>query len=400
MSAPLSSSGPAASGPARPDYDWLYSRTRAGRERGPQAARTLLDHLGRPDETFASVRVVGTNGKGSTCAMLEAGLLACGLRVGRFTSPHLEAYEERVRTGGQDLDPQRTARFLDWAKVNAPDAPFFDLTLALAARTFREDGVQVAVMEAGVGGVSDATQALGRVVAVALTNVALDHTGVLGETVREIARDKARAARPGVPLLTTATGEALDEVTRVAAEIGAPLWTPESRPGLFDLPRPPALAGPHQARNAALAAATLRTLGYGAGVEAALAATHPARLERFAVSGRTVLVDGAHNPHAAGVLAQAVPRADVLLFGNLARKDTAATLTPLLEVAPVRVFTAPGETATPPGELAARYGGVADPDPHAALTRALALTPQGGTLLVAGSLYLAGTVRAALRAGV
>ena len=400
--APSSSapSDPAPSNSGLPDYDWLYARTRAGRERGPQVARALLDRLGQPDGTFASIRVVGTNGKGSTCAMLEAGLLDCGLRVGRFTSPHLEAYEERVRTGGRNLEPWRTARFLDWAKANAPDAPFFDLTLALAAQAFREDGVEVAVMEAGVGGVSDATQALERVVAVALTNVALDHTGVLGETVREIARDKARAARPGVPLLTTATGEALDEVTRVAAEVGAPLLTPASHPGLFALPRPPALAGPHQERNAALALATLRTLGHGAGAEAALAATHPARLERFGVRGRTVLVDGAHNPHAAGVLAQAVPRADVLLFGNLARKDTAATLAPLLAVAPVRVFTAPGETATPPGELAARYGGVADPAPLDALARALALTPEGGTLLVAGSLYLAGAVRTALRAGV
>jgi dihydrofolate synthase/folylpolyglutamate synthase len=379
-----------------PDYDWLYARTRAGRERGPQVARDLLDQLGRPDETFASVRVVGTNGKGSTCAMLEAGLLACGLRVGRFTSPHLQAYEERVRTGGQNLDPTRTARFIAWARDNAPAAPFFDLTLALAAHSFREDGVEIAVMEAGVGGVSDATQALERVVAVALTNAALDHTGVLGETVREIARDKARAARSGVPLLTTATGEALDETARVAAEVGALLLTPDSHPDLFALPHPPALAGAHQAQNAALAAATLRTLGQGAGVEAALGATHPARLERFAVQGRTVLVDGAHNPHAAGVLAQAVPQADVLLFGNLARKDTAATLAPLLAVAPVRVFTAPGETATPPEDLAAHYGGVAVPSPLDALRRALALTPQDGTLLVAGSLYLAGTVRAAL----
>ena len=388
---------PASSAAPAPDYDWLYTRTRAGRERGPQPARALLDQLGRPDDTFGSIRVVGTNGKGSTCAMLEAGLLACGQRVGRFTSPHLEAYEERVRTGGRNLDPGRTARFLDWAKAHAPDAPFFELTLALAARSFREDGVEVAVMEAGVGGVSDATQALGRVVAVALTNVALDHTGVLGETVREIARDKARAARPGVPLLTTATGEALEEATQVAARVGAPLLTPDTHPELFALPRPPALLGPHQLVNAALAAATLRTLGFGAGLEAALAATHPARLERFEVEGRTVLVDGAHNPHAAGMLARSVPEADVLLFGNLARKDTAATLAPLLAVAPVRVFTAPSGTATPPGELAARYSGVAQPDPHAALTRALALTPPGGTLLVAGSLYLAASVRAALR---
>ncbi|PNY80506.1 glutamate ligase domain-containing protein [Deinococcus koreensis] len=381
---------------APPDYSWLFGRTRSGRARGPAGAQALLDTLGRPDRTFRAVRVIGTNGKGSTCAMLEAGLRAAGVRVGRFTSPHLRDYEERIRVDGVNLSPARTAAFIRWAQAHAPDAAFFDLTLALACQVFAEAGVEVAVMEAGVGGRSDATQALENVVAVALTNVALDHTGVLGETVQAIARDKAGAARAGVPLLTTATAEALDVIREVARAAGAPLLTPQTHPGLFALPHPPALQGAHQAQNAALAAATLRTLGYGQGVEAALGAAHPARLERVKVRGRAVLIDGAHNPHATRALAAAVPHADVLLFGNLARKDTAATLAPLLPVAPRRVFTAPGDLATPPADLAARWGGEALPDPRAALAHALALTPAGGTLLVAGSLYLAGTVREAL----
>ncbi len=379
-----------------PDYEWLFARTRAGRERGPGAARALLDALGRPDARFRSVRVVGTNGKGSTCAMLDAGLRAAGVRSGRFTSPHLTHFEERVRVDGDPVPAQETAAFIAWARAHGGDAAFFDLTLALAARVFAARGVEVAVMEAGVGGATDATQALENVAAVALTNVALDHVGVLGGTVAQIARDKAGAARPGVPLLTTAAGEALDVIAEVAAGVGAPLLTPDTHPDLFALPRPPRLEGPHQVRNAALAAATLRTLGYGAGVEGALDATHPGRLERFTVDGRTVLVDGAHNPHAAQALAVAVPRADVLLFGNLARKDTGATLAPLLAVAARRVFTAPGDLATPPQDLAAQHGGDAVPDPARALARALALTPPGGTLLVAGSLYLAGQTRALL----
>ena len=376
-----------------PDYAWLYGRTRSGRARGPQGARTLLNLLGRPDTAFPSIRVIGTNGKGSTCAMLEAGLIAAGVCTGRFTSPHLHDYEERIRVQGHTLDPARTAAFIGWAQEHAPDAAFFDLTLALACQAFAQDGVEVAVMEAGVGGASDATQALSGVAAVAITNVDLDHVGVLGSTVEAIAHDKAGAARAGVPLLTTATGPALEVIRQVALEVGAPLLTPETHPALFGLPRPPALAGPHQRQNAALAAATLRTLGHGNGVEAALDAVHPGRLERFAVEGRTVLVDGAHNPHATRALAAAVPHADVLLFGNLARKDTAATLAPLLAVAPLRVYTAPGDLATPPAELAAHYGGEAVSDPAAALRRAVALTPPGGTLLVAGSLYLAGKVR-------
>ncbi|GGM13965.1 glutamate ligase domain-containing protein [Deinococcus aerophilus] len=379
-----------------PDYPWLFSRTRAGRARGPGGARALLDALGAPDTALPCIRVVGTNGKGSTCAMLEAGLIAAGLRAGRFTSPHLHAYEERIRVGGRTLDPARTHAFIEWAKQHASDAAFFDLTLALACQVFAQDGVQVAVMEAGVGGASDATQALSNVVAVALTNAELDHTGVLGTTVAEIARDKAGAARPGLPLLTTASGAALTVVREVAARVGAPLLAPQTHPALFALPHPPRLAGPHQHVNAALAAATLRTLGHAEGVSAALEATHPARLERLECGGKTVLIDGAHNPHATRAVAQAVPHADVLLFGNLARKDTDATLTPLLPVAPVRVFTAPGDLATPPQELADRYGGHACPDPAAALAQALALTPAGGTLLVTGSLYLAGSVRGQL----
>ncbi len=379
-----------------PDYDWLYSRTRSGRARGPAGARALLDALGSPDARFPSIRVIGTNGKGSTCAMLEAGLMAAGVRTGRFTSPHLHAYEERVRVDGVNLDPARTGAFIGWARAHAPDAAFFDLTLALACQVFAGDGVEVAVMEAGVGGQSDATHALENVVAVALTNADLDHTGVLGATVAEIARDKAGAARRGVPLLTTATGEALEVVRAVARQRGAPLLTPAGHPELFALPHPPRLAGPHQHANAALAAATLRTLGRGGGVEAALDARHPARLERLVVGDRTVLLDGAHNPHATRALALAVPQADVLLFGNLARKDTDATLAPLLAVAPLRIFTAPGDLATPPQDLAARYGGEACPEPADALARALALTPPGGTLLVTGSLYLAAGVRAQL----
>ena len=340
--------------------------------------------------------MVGTNGKGSTCAMLEAGFLAAGVRVGRFTSPHLHAYEERIRIGGENLSPARTAQFIDWAKREAPGEAFFDLTLALACQAFAEAGMQWAVMEAGVGGLSDATQALHNVRAVALTNVALDHTAVLGPTLRDIARDKAGAARPGVPLLTTATGEALDVVREVAAQTGAPLYAPQTHPDLFAVPRPPRLSGAHQLGNAALALATLRVLEFERGAEAALDAAHPGRLERFTVAGKTVLVDGAHNPHAAQALAGAVPRADVLLFGGLARKDTAATLAPLLTVAPTRVFTAPSDLAAPPAELAAQYGGTASPAPVAALAQALDLTPPGGTLLVAGSLYLAGLIRAEL----
>lgn len=374
-------------------YSWLYAQSRQGRPRGPQRARALLDALGAPDARFASLRVVGTNGKGSVCAMLEAGLLAAGQTVGRFTSPHLTRFEERVRVNGEEISPQVTEGFVRWAEVHAPDAAFFDLTLGLAARSFAAAGLRWAVMEAGVGGVSDATHALADVRALLLTNVALDHTATLGDSVRAIALDKARAARPGVPLLSTATGEALAVIGEVAREVGAPLFTPGSHPELFALPHPPRLAGAHQQENAALALAALRLLGFEEGLEAALDAQHPARLERFTRAGRTVWLDGAHNPQAAQALARSLGRVDTLLFGNFARKDTGATLAPLAAISGQRVFTAPGENASDPLQLAQQHGGLAEPDPLRALERALALTPPGGSLLIAGSLHLAGQLR-------
>ena len=263
----------AAPSPPPPDYDWFFGRTRNGRARGPDVARALLDAQGKPDAAFTSVRVVGTNGKGSTCAMLEAGLISAGVPTGRFTSPHLIRFEERIRVNGQEVRPARVAAFIEQARQDGWEGAFFDLSLLLACTVFAESGVRVAVMEAGVGGVSDATQALSQVSAVALTNVALDHVGVLGGTVAQIARDKALAARPGVPLLTTATGEALDVIGDVCRELDAPLYTPATHPALFALPHAPALRGSHQHSNAALALATLRLLGYGSGSEAALGPT-------------------------------------------------------------------------------------------------------------------------------
>ncbi|PYE53630.1 bifunctional folylpolyglutamate synthase/dihydrofolate synthase [Deinococcus yavapaiensis] len=377
-------------------YDWLFTRTRGGQQRGPERADDLLACLGQPDRAFRSVRVVGTNGKGSTAAMLEAGLTAAGETVGCFTSPHLEAFEERVRVNGRDISARRTAEFVDWAKEHAPHAPFFELTLGLACATFRDEGVTTAVMEAGVGGASDATQALRNVAAVLLTNVAVDHVLTLGPTTRDIALDKAAAALEGVPFLTTATGEGLEVALHVASQRGAIVYTPSTHPDLFHLPRLPRLAGEYQRCNARLALATLRLLRRDAGIEAALDATHKGRLERFDVDGRTVLLDGAHNPHAANALADSLGSVDTLVFGVMSRKDVADTLAPLRRIARHVVFTTPGEGGTDPAALASFHDGTAAPDPRAALALALRATPPGGRVLVAGSLYLAGTLRGAL----
>lgn len=378
-----------------PDYHWLYSRTRAGRDRGPEGARRLLDTLGKPDHQFSSIRVVGTNGKGSTCAMLEAGCLACNVQTGCFTSPHLQDFEERIRINGLEISSQCTAEFIERAKIDMPDAAFFDLIVAFACQTFAHVDVQVAIIEAGVGGVTDATHALEKVQAVCLTNVSLDHTGVLGSSIAQIASDKAHAVQKDIPLITTATHEAWAVAQAVAWEVGAPFYSPQTHPSLFELPHMPAARGHHQQQNAALAAATLRILDYEQGLSAALAVQFPARLESLQWKERTIVIDGAHNPAAAQAIAQAMPSVDVLLFGSLGRKDSIQVLKPLLGLASQQVFTLPSSDSicTSPEDLVEQFGGLAMNNPAKALAQALELTPTGGVILVIGSLYLAGQVR-------
>lgn len=376
-----------------PDYDWLYSRTRAGRDRSPEGARRLLDALGKPDHQFSSIRVVGTNGKGSTCAMLEAGVLACNVQTGCFTSPHLQRFEERIRINGLEISPQDTGELIEKAKTNMLAAAFFDLIVAFACQTFAHTDVEVAIMEAGVGGLTDATHALEKVQAVCLTNVSLDHTKVLGSSIAQIASDKAHAAQKGIPLITTATNEAWEVAQAVAWEVGAPFYSPQTHPNLFELPRMPALQGQHQQQNAALAVATLRILGYEQGLSAALAVQFPARLESVQWKNRTIVIDGAHNPAAAQAIAQTVPSVDVLLFGSFGRKDSIQVLEPLLGLAAQQVFTLPGPDSTSPETLVEQFGGLAINDPTEALAQAVELTPVGGVVLVTGSLYLAGQIR-------
>ncbi|WP_189002940.1 bifunctional folylpolyglutamate synthase/dihydrofolate synthase [Deinococcus roseus] len=409
-----------------PDYDWLYSRTRAGKDRTPERARKLLALLGNPEKDIKVIHVIGTNGKGSVCTMLEAGLRAGHMNVGKFTSPHLTNFSERIRVNLQEIPGEDIAAFIEWAKVHAPDMPFFELSFGMAMGHFQKETVDWAIIEAGVGGEKDATNALENVVATLITNVDLDHQATLGNTVRDIAKDKAGAIRAGVPVLTTAAGEALRVITQIAEDRGAPLYTPQYHPHLFTIPRPPRMTGSHQVSNARLALAALRVLflkGHrvkhwkeedrletercGATspyikrldkdltsvYEAALDAQHPGRMEMFKIGSKAVILDGAHNPHAARALAQNFRNVSTLLFGIMARKDAKETLDALAPLAGKIIYTNPGELGLDPAELARMHPGQVVQNPEQALEAALAATPEQGGLLVAGSLYLIGRIR-------
>lgn len=383
---------------------WLYACRRAGAPRDPERMRTLMRALSLEGPP-GGVHVVGTNGKGTVTTMIDAGLRAAGARSGRFTSPHVEDFRERVVVNGLPVSRQTVRRFVARARAAAPrpEPAFFELTLALALCTFARHDVAWGVFEAGVGGASDATRALDGIALVVLTNVALDHVDTLGHTLTAIARDKAGALRPGVPVVTGAEGDALRVVRAEAERLGCPLYVDDGGRGpLFTVPRSSTGAPTHyggsgaRRRNGRLAAAALRLLGAPeAAVAAGLAAPAlPARAERFHIRGRDVVLDGAHDPAAAALLEASLPPGYVLVFGALARKQGPATLA-ALEPGAARVILTEAAAGEPPLPDVTGRRFVADP--VSALRQALDETPPGGTVLVAGSLYLAGRVRPTLR---
>ncbi len=422
--------------------EWLFARTRAGARRTDERARTLLGALSLAAPPVTAI-VVGTNGKGSVTTMMAQGLSASGRRTGRFLSPHVEDFGERIAVDGVPIGHQALVRFVDSAKRLDAAWPFgeetrpafFEWTLAMALTEFEHARADACVLEAGVGGLHDATHAVYPVALTVLTNVDLDHLDVLGSTLEQIARDKAGAFRQGVPVVCGAVQPDVVAVVAAAAEaVGAPCYldpftqrdSGNGSPGaaltsLFALPAEIALAlepktslhatarrHANRRANARLAAAALRLLGVDeAAVSAGLRAPAlPGRLERFLVHGPhgsdvTVVLDGAHDPAAADRLKLEVTPGYVLLFGALARKQGAQVLGSLAPHASAVLLT---EAALGEGAPTALSGSVFLADAAAALDAAIATAARQGTasgpatVLVTGSLYLAGLVRPLLRA--
>jgi dihydrofolate synthase / folylpolyglutamate synthase len=380
--------------------EWLFARTRAGDARSAARARTLLEALGHPDASFPAVHVLGTNGKGSVCAMLGAGLKASGERVGRFTSPHLVDFRERIAVNDALISKREVLEFLEWAQEHAGHAAFFDLSFVMAMRHFQQHDVTFAVVEAGVGGTGDASNALERVEITVLTNVDYDHEAVIGvgpedSVLKNIALEKAGAIRQGIPVLTAATGDALEVIRRVARERDAPLHELDETAPQFSLPHAPRMRGPHQLENARLAVAALRLLNRDEhAIHAALEATWAGRLEVLTHGAVSVWLDGAHNPAGARALARSLEgKRFAVLFGAMQRKNVHGLLEPLLPLVDSLHFVSPGTLGADPERLRAQFGGTA----HASLEAALdSVLESSEHVLIAGSLYLVGAVRARL----
>lgn len=406
----------------------------------------LCAALGHPQRRLPPViHVAGTNGKGSTVAFLRAMAEAAGLRVHVYTSPHLVRFNERIRLAGTLISNEKIAAVLDRVEAANAGEPitFFEVTTAAALLAFSETPADLCLLEVGLGGVLDATNVVEVVAVSAIAPVDLDHREFLGDSIDQIAAEKAGILRPGVPAVVGRQSEAAFSVIEARAEaVGAPLtvlgrdfdaWgehggvTFNTVAGgmerLIEL-QAPALHGPHQIDNAALAVAAMLALNDPRiGVEAIAAgvagAAWPARLQRLtaggyakqaAARGAELWLDGGHNPHAARALAEALAalgrrdgRPPVLVAGMLGHKDASGFFAAFAGMKP-RVFTVPfeSETAADPAALAAiaaTAGLDAEPcvDVQRALTAALSADGPPPRVVICGSLYLAGEVLASDR---
>ncbi len=389
----------------------------------------LLEVLGHPERRIPPViHLAGTNGKGSTQAMIRAGLEAGGDRVHAYTSPHLARFHERIRLAGELIsEPALTALLDECVTANGPDEiTFFEITTCAAFLAFARTPADWTLLEVGLGGRLDATNVVDQPRLTILTPISLDHEAFLGDTIEKIAGEKAGIIKRGVPVIVGPQSEAgLAVIEARAARLGAPVlaygqhWhvsedrgrlVYQDENGLLDLPLPN-LPGPHQIQNAGAAIAALRALGRDeAACEAAVTrAVWPARMQRLRhgplveLAPRVELwLDGGHNPAGgeavAATLARLPRRETHLICGMLNTKDVTGYMRPLApHVTCLHAVSIPGEKNTLPAETtrdAARSAGlqaVTAGSVAEALAGIAAVAPEA-RVLICGSLYLAGTV--------
>ncbi|HEV7363316.1 MAG TPA: cyanophycin synthetase [Solirubrobacteraceae bacterium] len=396
---------------------YLRSLELFGMRFGLDRMHRLMTAMGSPQQRFQSIHVVGTNGKSSTVRMTAAILERHGVRTGAYLSPHLASFAERVRIAERDLDEAAFAAAVERA---AHAAALVDRTLAegdrvtqfeaLTAAAYGElaaRGVEVAVVEAGLGGRYDATNVIPSRVQV-LTNVGLEHTRWLGPTITDIAREKLAVVRDGGTLVVGALEpEAEAEARAAAARHGARLVHAPADAG-FDLAAGGAFQRPNFALARAAAEAFLGELDDAAVTRAAAEVTVPGRFELVAREPLTI-VDGAHNPSGVAALVASLPAAAagslVAVVSILDDKDAAGMLRELLPACRAVVFTSnPNPRALPPATLESlarqlEFTGDTEVvgDPERALNRARGIAGPAGMVLATGSIYLVASLAHARR---
>ena len=399
---------------------FLYNLRLFGAKFGLENTRKLAALAGNPHERLRFIHVAGTNGKGSTCAMLESVYRAAGLRVGLFTSPHLVAFGERIQVNRHLIPGGEVVRLVEevqpWLKeFHASAHPtFFEVVTIMALRYFAEQSVDLVVWETGLGGRLDATNIVTPLASV-ITNIQFDHEKWLGHTLPEIAAEKAGIIKPGIPVITAEDKpEVLEIFSDVARSQQSPLITVASadteRPPLDKIQLP--LLGGHQRLNAALALAVVEILSKEiplaeeASAAGLLNVQWPGRLQIVhPAPGRTIILDGAHNPAGAEVLRSALGKLCpstrlTLVFAVMQDKDWPAMCRILAPLAS-RICLAPvssDRSADPEvmREFCRQLNPSAEAHACSSMSDALSRTASDPFVLVTGSLHFVGEAIEAL----
>ncbi len=389
----------------------------------------LLQKLGNPQNDLPRViHIAGTNGKGSTQAMIRAGLEAAGKRVHAYTSPHLARFHERIRLAGTLIDEDHLSMILDecYEKNGGETITYFEITTAAAILAMARTPADYTLLEVGLGGRLDATNVIDKPLLSIITPISIDHEQFLGNTLAKIAGEKAGIIKKMCPVIVASQpDEALDVIEQTANRNHAPLiayaqhWQIDTERdglifhddnGVVQLPRPN-LPGAHQFENAGTAVAALRQLGFGNEVcEAALTQAHwPARMQKLQsgpvidiAPNAEIWLDGGHNPAAGRALghhlSQLPKRPTYLICGMLNTKDIAGYLSPMAaHVEKLVAVSIPGELNTLPAEdtaAAAHQAGILSETAVDVITAAgdIAKTDPDARILICGSLYLAGNI--------
>jgi dihydrofolate synthase / folylpolyglutamate synthase len=405
-----------------PQLEWLMATQSRGIHPGLHRMERLLLSLGNPERKLKCLHVAGTNGKGSVCAFADSVLRRMGVRTGLYTSPHLVDFSERIRIDGKnaassaiDAGIMRLQRAtIGWSGEEQPT--FFELVTALAFDLFERAGCEVVVLETGLGGRLDATNAAPKI-ACALTPMDFDHTEWLGNTLALIAREKAGIMRPGVPVvISPQQEEAAQALEKAASERGSPcIWVREP----LSAGTPLGLAGSHQRWNAAVALELVRIAGFSPSPEELLQGlaqvTWPGRFQRLKFANAELVLDGAHNHHAIRQLVttwreQLGEKPCRLIFGALEDKDPSSMLSELLPLArEIHLVPVASTRSADPLKLAEEkcFEGCSQPilTVHRSLSEALgSLCSDDGApecpVLLTGSLFLVGEALSLFSGGI
>ena len=402
--------------------DYIHSAGRFGKKAGLDNINALLNHMGNPQRNLKCIHIAGTNGKGSVSCMISSVLASKGYKVGMNTSPFIEVFNERLTINGENIPAEKLIHYTNLVADAIEKLDIhpieFEIITAIGFKYFHDEMVDYAIIECGLGGLYDCTNVLEKPLVCAITSIGLDHTEILGNTIEEIARQKAGIIKNGVPVAVNSSidAKALKVIGEVAKGKNAPLVLSEnfsvvssSLEGTvmecgkekFTLP----LIGSYQSSNASLVVAILKTIGITDIAVGMAKAKWKCRFERVE---ERVIIDGAHNFQGISAFCQSVdayvPSNDrVLLVGMLNDKDFENSAKLIADLgSPVVVTDVPSYRQTRGENVFECINkfcpcAIYEPDNAKALAKARQMTGDKGYLCIAGSLYLAGAIRTLIK---